>query len=350
MRALAPSELLLEIGTALAVPRSSDVTSVVKAALRRASFILAPCGRNDLLRFVASPLERLGIATETIDDALDELIVYGDLLELHRLDSDPWDAPAVILRPAPPCFVRRQRDEFIILGVAGDHPTALTADIQSRVVDNGGVRTLHALPGEDLASHLRLLGLVQLSEHVWLRTPAIESAKVFETRWRTKLNSSAPITVSPDGLEVLDSSKSPRYYRGRWTPPTSSHTGFFVARRSQLYGSALWCVVEMQAGAPVRLLDIHADDDRQRPCDLAWRLQASIDASRGNPQRIRTRHHDAHGYLDFFSPLPAFAERRLSLVAEKKSEPGCLFTFEMPTDRLAREVEALQATLWMAAA
>jgi hypothetical protein len=347
MREISATDVIRETAASLGIVGAQEITVLLKPALRRAAFVLAPASRPDLIRFVETPLAPFGHVRDAIEAALDELVTYGDLLEMNRMSDDPWDASRYVLRPAPPSFVRRPGGDFIILGVAGDHATALTAELEARVSTDGPVRTLRGLMDEDLPTHLRVLGLAQLSEQAWLRLPMAETAAAHYERWRQALMQLTARTSNIEGLEVLDCTKSVRFYRGRWTVPGIPHTGIYIARRPQLYGAALWCLVELERGEPLRVLDLNTDDDRQRACDLAWRIQAAIDAGRSEPQCFRVRRGVTTSFIDFFSPLPAFAERRLALVAAKVTAPHCLYSFELPTERLSLEVAALETHLWM---
>jgi hypothetical protein len=346
MRSLSLADLLLSIGDGLGVSDPGAIGPLLKPALRRAAHILAPAARSDLVRFVAEPLVAFGDQRDAVESALDEMIVYGDILAMRRQSLDDWGAPAEVLRPAPPTFVRRGNGEFIILGVAGDHPTALSQELDALLVDDGMVRRL-AVQGEDLSTHLRLLGFAHLSEQAWLRTPPMESAAAHLARWQAKLDAAPTLDHAVDGLELLDGARDPLYYRGRWTAP-GTRSGMFVSRRPQLYGAPLWSLVSLDQGRARRLIDLYADDDRQRPCDLAWRIQAALDAERATPQRARIRRGAATASIDLFSPLPAFAERRLALVATKAAGAQCLYSFSLPDARLAEEVGALRTLLWMA--
>ncbi len=347
MQTLSAPELLLRVGESLGVPGAVVTDQLLKPALRRAAHILAPTARGDLVRFVAAPLAPFGDQREAVEAALDELIVYGDILAMRRQPLDKWDVPTEALRPAPPTFVRRSTGEFIILGVAGDHPTALSQELEALVVDDGLVRRLPP-QAEDLSAHLRLLGFAQLTEQAWLRTPQVESAAAHIAYWRAKLDAAPRLDHAVDGIEILDGARDPHYYRGRWTA-LGLQSGVFVARRPQLYGAPLWSLALVERGQVRRLIDLFTDDDRQRPCDLAWRIQAAMDAERGTPQRIRIRRTAPTVSLDLFSPLPAFAERRLALVASKTAGAQCLYSFTIPAARLADEIGALRSLLWMTA-
>lgn len=346
MRALRHDQVAALVAEALGVATDAS-QDLIKPALRRALFLLAPCSRADLIRFVAAPLAPFAISRESVETALEELIVYGDALEMRKLAGDPWDAPPSVLRPAPPSFVQRDDGTIIILGVAGDYPSALTPALQSRVVQAGPVRLL-LVPDDDApTAHLRLLGLAPLSEQAWLRTPKAESAASHRRNWVEQLETVRDAAGGIDALEILDPERSVRFYAGRWREPSLSTSGIFVARRPQLYGARLWSIAQFVAGACHRLLDVYEDEERQRPCDIAWRLQMAIDVEAGHPQEVRVRQAGKVSALEFFSPLPAFAERRLALVGAKQPGEGCLFRFEMDPMRVATELAALQTHLWM---
>lgn len=346
MRIVNHSELLGACGEALGVPSPVDVASLLKPTLRRAVFQLTPCSAADLIRFVADPLAIFGDLREEIEQALNEMIAYGDIFEMRRLESDPWDAPAYLLRPAPPSFVLRSNGDAIIIGVSGDVPSALPAELAAQVKTEGPVRVLRSNIG-DLSEHLKRLGLTQLSEQSWLRTPPLSSAQNYMSFWIERLakQSSSPALV--EGLEILDTARQASYYKGRWCQVEDRQAGLFVARRSQKYGAKLWSFIELQQGAAVRVLDLHAEDDWQRPCDIAWRLQAAIDAASGAAQKVTLRNAEGGACLEFQSPLPAFAERRLALVGSKAKVQGALFGFRLSESRVSDELTALQTTLWL---
>lgn len=347
MRVLSSENLLSECSRAFDLPDVTLVEELVRPALRRAAYLLAPCSAADLVRFVADPLTPIRDLRETVEQSLEEMITYGDILEMRKLESDPWGVPSYVLRPAPPAFVIRSPTEAIIIGISGDLPSPLPAELASQVRTKGPVRVLPCAPDDHLAEHLKILGLAQLSEHSWLRTPTTMSAEQHVADWRARLAAipSSPSTV--DGLELLDPRRPSTFYKGRWRAPASTDSGRYVSRRTQLYGAKLWSLVEIEKGIPQRLLDLDSDDGFHRSCDLAWRLQAAIDAAAGSSQVVSVKREGSALNLDFQSPIPSFAERRLALVGTKSQAPGALFRFQIPEARAAAEIAALQSTLWM---
>jgi hypothetical protein len=349
MRILSNSDVLAECAKAFGLSDDQDVSSIFRPALRRAAFLLAPCSMPELARFVAEPLSSFGDQREKVEQVIQEMIAYGDILEMKRISSDPWDAPAYVLRPAPPAFVVRSPDEVILLGVAGELASPLPAELAAQVTNEGPVRVLRADPSERLVEHLKLLGLAELSEHAWLRTPPISRPADYVSAWHARLMAVLASPAAIDGLEILDPHRPSTFYSGRWRPPAPTDNGVFVARRDQAYGAKLWSLVEISAGQTQRVLDLVSPDDTQRPCDIAWRIQAALDTIAGNPQIVSVECSTSRVSLGFNSPIPAFAERRLSIVGAKVRCPGTLFRFEIPVARADAELAALNSSLWMEA-
>jgi hypothetical protein len=194
---------------------------------------------------------------------------------------------------------------------------------------------------------LKVLGLIELAEPAWLRTPVTVSAKSYSDQIRSEFLRAEVATAPLEGLNVLDPAAPVKFYSGRWRPPSASDSGVYVARRMQLFGLRPWCLVELDKGEPRRLQDLVATDDRERPCDLAWRIQAAFDAAAGHPQLVRRVRTEGAVALEFFSPLPAFAERRLAVKGEKSVRCGCLFAYSLPPTTVSEELNALSEKLWL---
>lgn len=347
IRTLARDELTATTGAALGANSERSSRSLIRYALRRAAFHLAPASRAELVRFAYDPLMEIGVERDAVEETLDELIVYGDLFEMRRLQSDPWDAPSSVIRPAPPSFVARPSGAIVILGVSGELPTPLTPDLEERLDTSKSVRILHEEKDENLPGRLTLLGLVPLSEAAWLRAPRLEAADAHAAWWQASLAALSPTPGGVPNLEMLDPGRKIRFYKGRWTTPATKTDGVRLVRRPQDYGAPLWSIAEFRQGLALRVADLHENDDRQSPQDLGWRFQAALDASLGHPQEVGIRTVGSGVSLDFFSPLPAFVERRLALAGTKTTGPKRLFSFEMSEQAAAVEVAALQETMWM---
>lgn len=346
---LSPTTVLERTGRALALSQSQSTPEAIAAqALRRAVSVLAPCSRAEALRFARQPLAGLLSQSDNWFEALlDGLIAYGDVLEVTPQDEDTWRTGKLVLRPAPPSFVRRANGDLIVLGVAGDQPTALLGELGEMLEHRGTLRTLrHPLPAGTIEL-LKALGLIELAESAWLRAPVTASARSHSDQTRSEFLKTEVATAPLKGLSILDPEASVKFYNGRWRAPIASDSGVYVARREQLFGLRSWCLVELEEGEPKRLQDLIASGDQERPCDLAWRIQAAFDASTGRPQLVRPARTDDAVTLEFFSPLPAFAERRLAIKGEKSSRSGCLFAYALVPAAAAGELAALSEKLWL---
>lgn len=347
MRVIQLTDILSLTATSLGITSAGSVRDLLKPALRRASYLLAPSSAADLIRFVIEPLMPLGEVYEEAEADLQDLIAYGDIFEMRRIEGDPWDTPSVVLRPAPPAFVMRSKTQAFILGIGGDYASPLPADLSANLDDTGPVRLLDCPDDQDLAEHLREFGLTELNEQAWLRIPPAGSAAAHVEEWRIEVDAAPANASAVADLEIIDSARSPSFYSGRWRVPRSADAGLYVARRPQAFGGKLWCVVELHHGRPVRLLDLYPTNGFLRPCDQAWRLQAALDAIRGTPQHIAVSEDGATTHLAFGGPLPSFAERKLALVATKSRAPKTLFRFSSSTALLQEEIAFLQSALWM---
>jgi hypothetical protein len=85
-----------------------------------------------------------------------------------------------------------------------------------------------------------------------------------------------------------------------------------------------------------------------RGCDAAWHLQIAIDHCNGAPQKYRHRPAPGGAILDFFSPLPVWARRRLMVIGKMEPNDRALFSYFVPDRELAAEEEFLQQRLWLA--
>ena len=325
-----------------------DLTSIeaIAAALRRAANFLCPCAATTLVRAVAEPLRGLvedmeeirGIVRET----LEAMVALGDFIEHRDIESDETSRAAVLLYAAPPSFVSRDSGTAILLGVS----TPALDSLAIRIDYENHLRCLIPNLGENLGVDLEQLGFSEVPSDQWLKLPRRETPTQHLTHLERLLDSVQP-SGEVAGLSILDSDRPVRFYRGRWTS-TGSLSGRYVARRSQAYGGDLWCYIEMNDGRPERLVDLPLADSRWRGCDEAWRLQMAIDAYRGSAQVFGIHPGPGNSYvMQFFSPLPMWARRRLDSIGHVVSSPGCLFAYRLAEAELAEEVRFAKEVLWL---
>ncbi len=333
-------------------PRSDDPIDdvMLAASLRRAAGIMCPCSPSTLLTAVLESLQYLiednDAMAERITATLEGLIIGGDLLELNQVTIDDATVKGTWVFAAPPGFVVRPGGSVFLIGIVSDEATPLPASLSARVVHEGFARVLTPQPSENLPSVLRDLGLLELSESIWLKVPKQESATNLQDDMLRRLMDQPPSGAVAD-VSILDPARNVDYYVGRWINPRKE-SGNYVARRPQAYGAPLWGFASLTDGVVTKLLDFPLKGTRWRGCDVAWHLEMAIDHCCGTPQLYRRRPAPGGACLDFFSPLPMWAQRRLAVLGRPAPREKCLFSYWIPERELASEEAFLQKHLWLA--
>ena len=328
-----------------AVVNDEFLTSLV----RRSAGIHCPCSRVTLRNSLEEALQYLSDSeaslVERIEEIIEGLIVTGDLLELHDVSILDPSIKGTWVFAAPPSYVVREEGEIFVFGIVPDQDVFLPPSLASRIRMRGFTRSLIAEEGENLETRLGELGLQKLSVRSWLRSPKEETSKQLFDRFTSRL-AERPAAGRVIDLDILDVERPVTFYRGRWTT-CGRKTGIFVGRRPQEYGAPIWCLVKLIEGDVIRFLDLPANNSRWRGCDEAWHLQMAIDAEGGRPQLYRVHAGSAEWRLDFFSPLPAWAERRLVTFGRSVPREKCLMSYVLPSNAAIDEEKFLQGSLWL---
>ncbi len=103
----------------------------------------------------------------------------------------------------------------------------------------------------------------------------------------------------------------------------------------------------MDAGNPVRLLDLPFESTRWRGCDTAWHIQMAIDYLRQSPQRYRCRIERRGVRFDFFSPLPQWSQRRLMVFGQALPRDRSLFSYLVPFAEAKALEKFIRERLWL---
>ena len=342
------SEALQQAAKSLGLESQGHTTitrSMLAQSLRRAVFNAAPIAAHALRELVVAALEPLADNTETlkmeIEETLRDVIAMGDILEMRTDFSGRSD---IVLRPAPPAFIERRDGTFVIIGISGDE---ITPDLETPIIHHArGLRSARSAHSQTCRAELLNLGLIEIPERLWLHAPAVLDATDFVALWKARLPTEFNSEKIED-LELLDTALPTSFYKGRWVTIRANHTGLFVARRRQRFGSRLWSLVDVKDGIVQRLTDIRTNDSRARDCDEAWRLQAAMDAAAGAPQKVMVFENGLTSILAFQGPLPSWAARRLSFIGEQVIMPRALLAFKISTDNVDDELRWLGDNLWL---
>ena len=322
---------------------------LLAALLRHSAGIHCPCSRTTLRASLLESLTYLSedkqTLSERIDTIIEGLIVGGDLLELSDVATDDPEIKGTWVFAAPPSFVVRPSGSIFLLGIVPDQDTFLPQALTARISHEGFTRVIIQEPGEDLAADLREHGMQELSESTWLKCPRAERPEAMLAQYKRELSLQPPSGAIED-LHILDPTKPVAYYRGRWTTPRSQ-TGTFIARRPQEFGAPLWCFAKLEAGSAVQILDLPLRKTRWRGCDVAWHLQMAIDFCRQTPQHYRRQDVGNEGRIDFFSPLPQWAQRRLMILGHPCRPEQSLMSYLLPSAEAKDEEQFLREQLWL---
>lgn len=283
--------------------------------------------------------------SDRVAGIVEALVAYGDLIELPARD----DSGGRLLYLAPPTFVRAAPGVVFLLGARPDAVESLPGDMLGRVVHTNHTRRIYDEASEDLPRRLRSFGFIELPGHLWLASPRREVPADLIGRADRALSAAASCG-DVAGLTILDPTRTPRYYRGRWVDP-GRRSGRFIARRRQRYGADLWAYVEIVNGGVTRLMDLPLDRRvvDGRGCDDAWRIQLAIDAVAGHRQCFRVRTSGPAGavIVDFFSPIPRWALRKWDVLGEAVAPMRSLLAYRFPVPEFATVRRDLEDDLWL---
>jgi hypothetical protein len=349
---ISASEVIAQSREAVGLPASAGPEiddAFLAALLRRAAGNECPCSRATLRAKVLEGLNGLADQPDTlaerIEEAIENLVIVGDLLELHDVATGDEEARSTWVFAAPPSYVVRPRSVFLA-GIVPDQDNFLPPFLASRVHHEGVARALYPEPSEDLAQELRDLGLIEVSEAVWLRTPRFEPPAAMLESGQRQLEAQPPAGTVRD-LVLIDPATSVRFYPKRWSAPHARHKGLYVARRPQEFGSPIWCLAMVDTGEVRQILDLPPRRSRWRGCDHAWHYQLAIDSVRGEPQVYRRRDLGEGSRFDFFSPLPQWAQRRLIIFGNAVPRENCLFSYVVAAREADAEERFLRERVWL---
>jgi hypothetical protein len=325
--------------------------ALLAALVRRAAGVLCPSATVTLVSAVVDALRLLTQDSETLKKrattAVDNLIVFGDLLELNQVTVDDPAVKSTWVFAAPPSFVARPSGTIFILGVVADEVSALPASLNERITHEGFTRILTPRTGEDLPASLRSIGLREISLRIWRKSPPLQPAAELLDQILGHLNKQPESGAIAD-IRILDPARNARFYDQRWITP-HGESGTFVARRPQAYGAPLWGFAQLDEGRVTRFLDFPLKGQRWRGCDIAWHLQMAIDFCRSTPQRYRKRPIAGGICFDFFAPLPQWASRGLAVIGQPVVPENSLISYWIPEREAKTEEEFLTTQLWLSA-
>jgi hypothetical protein len=281
---------------------------------------------------------------ERLEDLLENLISYGDLVEAAVQEAKGETARPALVYLAPLQIVPLKDQSILILGIEPDDQTAIPEAMSHRIKQTGYVRRLYGASSD--MEHLVGLGFSAVPEALWLKAPPPVKPGELIAAYNKKLEH-APLASTSVELKVLRPLSPVQFYRGRWGSAAGIE-GPAIVRREQRFGADIWSYAEFKHGMAVRIYDLGRSD--LRGCDEAWRLQAALDAAAGQQQVLRV---DPIGQgpaalLHLYHPVPVWVGRWLDVVGEPAPRRGgSLLTFNLPAEAARVVEEFLSEHLWM---
>lgn len=319
----------------------------IAASVRRAASFLCPTTPGNLARSVTEVLSGFpGFEADTaqnVRDIVSLCVGYGDLVELP-LDFDGRTQRRLFL--GQPAFVRRNARTALLIGIRPEGVPLVNDELVPNIEYRGHARSIHVAGDDSISDLLELEGLIDLHPNLWMKAPKPSSPEDLVATYTKRLDA-APLSGDVEGVTIIDPASRVTYYRGRWRVLKSRESGYFVGRRKQAVGADLWCFMTVLGGVVGKLVDLPLLSHLASGADEAWRLQAALDAARGSHQRVRVHEQADTAVLDFYAPLPAWAQRRLDVVGIPiERSKGALFSYSLPHDDLEAELHHLGEMMW----
>lgn len=277
-----------------------------------------------------------------VRDAIDQVVAYGDLIEIRNENSSRAD-----IYLAPPSFIQTSQKRFLLFGVIPDGEDPTPPELRPYIDPVMYSRRLEVSDSTLAEQAFLEAGFIRLNTEVWLKCPIAIAASQFVAKYNAALSNAGP-PGSPEDVSIIDLSLRVDYYKGRWAK-LKKQTGRFIARRSQAFGSPLWCYVEVTDGIATRLLDFPLFENHWRACDEAWHLLQACDAVAEHPQRFRIRQgqNKNQAIMDFYSPVPEWATRRWDAVGRRTVPSASLMSFIIPSTQVDAECEFAAKRMWL---
>ena len=347
MRIVTKSDIAETLSKALEIPLHSGLrsTEALASLLRHTASFCCPCPPTELAKTAISLLQPLIEAEELreeIYDCLDEVVAYGDLIEV-RPDQDASRQLALSV----PSVVKVSAQRLLLVGISAKGIDYLPASLRSRLSFRGCARVLEIDDIDTVMSLLVKAGFLLVTHDEWNRIPHHSTPADLISKYERLADSDRSVGSLGD-LELLIPDTNVKYYKGRWQA-AKLQSGAFVARRERRFGANSWCYVRLASGVPTGLVDLPTSDSRYRGCDEAWHLQQAIDHQRGEPEvfRVRNESDGAKAVFDLFSPIPEWAHRRWNAIGERVAPEHCLFSYRFDPDTVLDESRFAETRMWL---
>ena len=331
-----------------------DSPEVLAGAVRRAASFICPasprrlCQRlEESLRYLISADSDETTLTTRIRNSLEDLVNYGDLIEVPVFDEERGVSYRTLFL-GQPSYVWVPPSRYLLIGVRAEGLSLLDEELMRRVDYRLHVRSIDIELLGDLRTVFEAAGLRERTVEEWLNHPSFCSPHQLSEEYEGRLQIASP-SGAINGVRILDPAKSLGYFPGRWRAPSQRDTGNFVIRHPVEFGADAWAYASILLGEVEKLVRLPVRQQLDRACDEAWRLQAALDAMAGTPQFAKIRKSNSgESELHLFSPVPSWVQRRLDTVGRAlPHRPGSLMSYSIADLQIDEELLFLAQAMWI---
>ena len=325
---------------------SFESTVVIANLIRRIASFQCPCQRNEIISIITDSykglVEESIIIREKAKKILEDLIEYGDIIEIIDVDNDKQKVNLLYL--SPPIFVPIENNRALIIGIAPNQIDTLPDELEDRVKYNGHYRIIDQEDNENLYPILSDFGLIKYSFKKWSKSPTNTNPEECFKAYSERLSNSGLLIENRD-VDILDPATNQGYYHDRWKA-LNKQTGVYVAKRPIQYRNKIFSIVNVEEGQIIKAIDLPILTSH-RGCDEAWYLQCAIDCLCNNPQQYSIESNAELSIIKLFFPIPRWIKRRMDIRLRSIDRKGCLMAFEGLKDDVNECQQILENDLWI---
>ena len=344
------TEIIEHIKSSFKYNNFTDEQLIGMIVLRNAS-ILCPCSKTHLRNNTIDSIMPLFLDSEDIKEkinqSIDDLLIIGELNERDDVLEDEYGENKNWVFCSPPIFIKRKSGTIVILGLYPSYSSIrLKDDVRKKITYKNLISVIE--PSEEneiIAEELKKAGLTELKESVWCKLPKIMTWKEFIEKRINELDQQSD-NVYIDEYEVFLKDPTVRHdkrYKNKEYAIKHEITGNYVIRRPTKYSGKIWSFANINNGEVKKIKDLPISSN-MRGCDDAWQIQMALDAKNETPQQYKLVDIDDKTRLEFKSPLPLWAERKLMLMGEKEE---AWLTYNIPRSEIIAEEKFLREYLWL---
>ena len=332
------------------LPENVSNEVVIYNLIRKIAVIYTPCSINLLKVKLTEQIEILFKSIEkdyNVEEYLDDLIAYGDLLELSDVvlpSGADFKKNTIFLSQSR--YVRFKENEVYLIGGSNENEFPKNTRFEDSLFYLGPARILK-IDNENDLRELENFGFNELPKDIWLNLPKENLNQYYDIALNELNNGQENINI--DNLEIFAHSNSNNYNKRKKS--LDDETGLFICKKMQQFSSDLWGLIKVENGRIVKFINLPFTKNLSnniRSCDEAWRLMATIDYKNNCPQKYKVITDNFNKlWIQFFSPVPKWIERKLILQGgeKRKGYLKSLYSISISENNLKKEKDFLKSHL-----